>query len=699
MSSLWRQFADPEVQFRLSISIGMVALQCLVAIWAATSRQHWFWRALAVWAAIMLMIPIRAWEPAWLFGLSSPLIIAGLSIWQRIGRQRTPTSTPTNEPAAIGSAAIGSAVARWRFSLRDLFALMLIISLWLAGILETLRAYQPANWNWLGWLVSSFSLAALSLTSYALVVSPRRWLDVALLSFALLEIGVMIWVNEMLELPPALGLFIVVCGMIAAIAGLLAYGISFPWRHWLALLVLVVFIPVCATAVGLAGPWMGHLDPLNVLTGTTTFKIIRLSLIFTELSAMLVLVMALASGARCVGFSRQRRIAYGAALTLIGGAAALWLGSIYVDVFRAGKRWPAAPHDVQSLQLYRVQRMAHDIRQVNAQLGNWQPLCIANLPPDPALATVRLKLAKLYQELLPLLESASTEDSDTSAKAKAGFRRGLWSSWDFNILSSQLVAEFESAVAKKKWDAATDYAVALLRLGDILARGGNKTEVDMGSQIRADGHRRLVQIRRDIPPDRLRSVISSLERSQQDRGDPELNQARQFDYEEIYSGWGVRYQRALDKHLRKRRDPNEEFMERNVASCDLQSLLAGRLLQTELAIRLFKTDHGRLPRDLGELVPDYLPSIPVDMYAQPLVLKSMGETFVIYSIGWDRFDDGGTFSNWWDYEAGHLRWQREKGTWITDERRDGEPRQYTGQPGIDFDLETLMRPFVDQAVP
>src|SRR5207302_3610614 len=130
--------------------------------------------------------------------------------------------------------------------------------------------------------------------------------------------------------------------------------------------------------------------------------------------------------------------------------------------------------------------------------GIWPPSAISDLPPNPALAAERSKLAKLYQELLPLLESASTEDSETSAKAIVGFRRGLWSSWDFNILSSQLGAEIESAAAKKKWDAATDYAVALLQLGDILARGGNKTETDMGSQIRADGHRRLVQIRSDV---------------------------------------------------------------------------------------------------------------------------------------------------------------------------------------------------------
>src|SRR5205085_11024230 len=101
---------------------------------------------------------------------------------------------------------------RWRFSLSELFGLILIIGLLLPGILETWREYWISNWNWLGWLASLISVAAIALTSYALVISPHRWLDVGLLSFALLEIGVMLWANAMLELPLALGLFLVVCG-------------------------------------------------------------------------------------------------------------------------------------------------------------------------------------------------------------------------------------------------------------------------------------------------------------------------------------------------------------------------------------------------------------------------------------------------------------------------------------------------------
>jgi hypothetical protein len=202
---------------------------------------------------------------------------------------------------------------------------------------------------------------------------------------------------------------------------------------------------------------------------------------------------------------------------------------------------------------------------------------------------------------------------------------------------------------------------------------------------------RLVQIRDQISPARLRDVPSSLQRSQNNRGDPALVHARQLDYEEAAYGWNLRYQRALDRRLPKRHDPHEEYSARYRASRDLQCSLVSPLLQADLAIRLFQHDRGRLPSDLRELVPDYLPSAPVDAYSQPLVLKATGDGFIVYSIGWDHHDDGGTFSNWWDYETGHLRCKNEQGTWLTHERRDGEPRQYMGQPGIDFDLETLTR--------
>ena len=59
-----------------------------------------------------------------------------------------------------------------------------------------------------------------------------------------------------------------------------------------------------------------------------------------------------------------------------------------------------------------------------------------------------------------------------------------------------------------------------------------------------------------------------------------------------------------------------------------------------LALRLYKMQHGSLPKSLDALVPDYLPAIPRDMFdGKPL--RYLPDKSLIYSIGEDLTDDGG----------------------------------------------------------
>lgn len=61
-----------------------------------------------------------------------------------------------------------------------------------------------------------------------------------------------------------------------------------------------------------------------------------------------------------------------------------------------------------------------------------------------------------------------------------------------------------------------------------------------------------------------------------------------------------------------------------------------------LAVEEFHRDHGAYPDRLDELVPDYLPRLPID-YAdgQTMRYRREGDGFLLYSIGHDRVDDGG----------------------------------------------------------
>jgi hypothetical protein len=74
-----------------------------------------------------------------------------------------------------------------------------------------------------------------------------------------------------------------------------------------------------------------------------------------------------------------------------------------------------------------------------------------------------------------------------------------------------------------------------------------------------------------------------------------------------------------------------------------QALSRVRLLETELALRCYRAEQGAPAAQLPNLVPQYLPRVPQDPFgSQPLVYRAQGTNWLLYSIGPDRVDDGGT---------------------------------------------------------
>ncbi len=66
------------------------------------------------------------------------------------------------------------------------------------------------------------------------------------------------------------------------------------------------------------------------------------------------------------------------------------------------------------------------------------------------------------------------------------------------------------------------------------------------------------------------------------------------------------------------------------------------ILETRLAVRLYRHEKGREPSTLKALVPRYLPEIPADPFApKPLVYRREGPRTLIYSRGPDGDDNGG----------------------------------------------------------
>lgn len=77
---------------------------------------------------------------------------------------------------------------------------------------------------------------------------------------------------------------------------------------------------------------------------------------------------------------------------------------------------------------------------------------------------------------------------------------------------------------------------------------------------------------------------------------------------------------------------------------DLQMETARRIVVTAIALRRFQLKHGKLPKTIEELAPDFLSTVPMDpMDGKPLRYHPNGDgTFLLYSVGENGVDDGGS---------------------------------------------------------
>lgn len=111
---------------------------------------------------------------------------------------------------------------------------------------------------------------------------------------------------------------------------------------------------------------------------------------------------------------------------------------------------------------------------------------------------------------------------------------------------------------------------------------------------------------------------------------------------------------ALNKMLKERRQSTAWCLQHTMTVTNLPEAISAslsggigearkHLTDIALAIERFRRKHGRPPKNLEELVPNFLPMVPLDPFAdQPLRFKSSGDGLLIYSVGSDGIDNGGT---------------------------------------------------------
>ena len=75
------------------------------------------------------------------------------------------------------------------------------------------------------------------------------------------------------------------------------------------------------------------------------------------------------------------------------------------------------------------------------------------------------------------------------------------------------------------------------------------------------------------------------------------------------------------------------------------------ICRTGLALKIYKTKDGNYPEKLESLVPEFLKEVPTDPFSsENLIYKKSANGFILYSLGPNMKDDGGT-------DAKENKWQ------------------------------------------
>ncbi len=163
------------------------------------------------------------------------------------------------------------------------------------------------------------------------------------------------------------------------------------------------------------------------------------------------------------------------------------------------------------------------------------------------------------------------------------------------------------------------------------------------------GAQRLVPAARHVSPEALREILPDLIAVDQAREPASAILERDREWSrQAYGVWRWMWMRII---MRKDLRAGEASFEKKQA----RSVAALRLVMTELAIRGYQGKNGKPPTALAELVPAWLPAVPLDPFSnEPLVYRISTNSYLLYSVGPDGKDDQGTPLKRGEMETGDL---------------------------------------------
>jgi hypothetical protein len=202
-------------------------------------------------------------------------------------------------------------------------------------------------------------------------------------------------------------------------------------------------------------------------------------------------------------------------------------------------------------------------------------------------------------------------------------------------LSHLLMAEGRLAELEERWPAAAASYADAMALGNETGRGGFLFNYLVGLSFEWKSELTLYPLVGKLSDGERVQIIKRLARIDRE----------QVSWDEV-----LKNEKLLSRHethgnpvpmaiawlqARKGRKAGAEKLDRVLATL--------RLIELELGLRQYRSEHGRPPSQLQELVPRQIAQVPIDPFSgKPMLYRAQGGTnWLVYSVGVDGVDDGG----------------------------------------------------------
>jgi hypothetical protein len=202
------------------------------------------------------------------------------------------------------------------------------------------------------------------------------------------------------------------------------------------------------------------------------------------------------------------------------------------------------------------------------------------------------------------------------------------------------------AVLAERYDEAADFYLRGTEFGFVAARGAMAWDGSLIRSRSAFGTRPLYAIREQLSADALSHCIEHLSRIEASDEPMEDVLYRHRVWTERRNGWHGHLKFLLEQvAVDEGNGLSSDYWHRKMFKDGYRRIHAiNRLMICEFALLRHHRQHAKWPASLDELVPEYMPAIPLDPFnpkAEPLRYRRDGDGYLLYSLHEDGVDHNG----------------------------------------------------------